>query len=68
MEQAADTEAYLVESISGVSTIKAFNGEEEASLETEKRFLKFIRSIFKAVWLRNIQSSFQLVLTWLVRL
>lgn len=63
MEQAADTEAYLVESISGVSTIKAFNGEEEASLETEKRFLKFIRSIFKAVWLRNIQSSFQLVLT-----
>jgi len=63
MEQAADTEAYLVESVSGAATIKAFNGEEEANLETEKRFLKFIRSIFKAVWLRNVQSSLQQILT-----
>lgn len=63
MEQAANTEAYLVESVSGIATIKAFNGEEDASLETEKRFLKFIKSIFKAVWLRNVQSSLQQTLT-----
>lgn len=63
MEQAADLQSYLVESISGIETVKAFNGETEANLETESRFIKFIKSIFKAVWMSNLQSSLQVVLT-----
>ena len=63
MEQAADMQSYLVESLSGAATIKAFNGEREAKQETETRFIKFIKSIFKATWMRNIQGSSQAVLT-----
>ncbi len=63
MEQSAELQSYLVESISGMETIKAFNGEDEANLETESRFIKFIKSIFKATWMRNLQSSIQVTLT-----
>lgn len=63
MEQAADLQSYLVESISGMETIKAFNGETAATLETEGRFIKFIKSIFKASWMINLQSSLQVALT-----
>ena len=63
MEQSADMQAYLVESLSGAATIKAFNGEREAKQETETRFIKFIKSIFKATWMRNVQGSSQRVLT-----
>ncbi|PRX20634.1 ATP-binding cassette subfamily B protein [Orenia metallireducens] len=63
MEQAADLQSYLVESVSGIATIKAFNGEDEANLETESRFIKFVRSIFKVTWMRNLQSSLQMALT-----
>ena len=63
MEQGAELQSYLVESISGAATIKAFNAEDEANLETEGRFIKFIKSIFKASWLRNLQSSIQITLT-----
>ena len=55
----AELQSYLVESISGAATIKAFNAEDEANLETESRFIKFIKLIFKASWLRNLQSSIQ---------
>ncbi|MEJ6952528.1 peptidase domain-containing ABC transporter [Natronospora cellulosivora (SeqCode)] len=63
MEQGAELQSYLVESISGAATIKAFNAEDEANLETEGRFIKFIKSIFKASWLSNLQSSIQVTLT-----
>jgi len=63
MEQAAELQSYLVESISGMETIKAFNGKDEANLETENRFIKFVKSIFKATWMRNLQSSIQVALT-----
>ncbi|NLM97673.1 MAG: peptidase domain-containing ABC transporter [Halanaerobiaceae bacterium] len=63
MEQGAELQSYLVESISGAATIKAFNAEDEANLETESRFIKFIKLIFKASWLRNLQSSIQVTLT-----
>jgi len=63
MEQGAELQSYLVESISGAATIKAFNAEGEANVETEDRFIKFIKSIFKASWLSNLQSSIQIALT-----
>ncbi|AGB41840.1 ABC-type bacteriocin transporter [Halobacteroides halobius DSM 5150] len=63
MENSANMQSYLIESVSGVATIKAFNGEEQANLETESRFIKYIKSIFKATFMRNIQGSLQKLLT-----
>lgn len=57
MQQGSDFGAYLVESVSGAFTIKAFNGQEEAKLETEQYYIKQTKSIFKSVWMGNIQSS-----------
>ncbi|MBN1409845.1 MAG: peptidase domain-containing ABC transporter [Spirochaetales bacterium] len=65
MSEAADTEAYLVESLNGMATIKALNAETETSLQTEKRFLKVIRSGFNLGWLKNFQFSLQNFLTLL---
>lgn len=63
MSQAAETESYLVESLGGIATIKAVNGEEEAIWETEKKFIKTIKSGFKIGWMQNIQGSLQGFLT-----
>ena len=49
--------SYLVESIEGVETIKAFNGERKVGFEVEKRFIRFIRSVFKHGVVNIIQGS-----------
>lgn len=59
MQQGSEFESYLVESVSGAFTIKAFNGQDEAKLETEQYYIKQTKSIFKSVWMNNIQSSLQ---------
>ncbi|MCX0362533.1 peptide cleavage/export ABC transporter, partial [Clostridium perfringens] len=57
MEGNAKLTSYLVESLNGIETIKAFNAEREVNLETEKRFIKFIKAIFKNEYINNIQVS-----------
>ncbi|EDT14800.1 peptidase domain-containing ABC transporter [Clostridium perfringens] len=57
MEGNAKLTSYLVESLNGIETIKAFNAEREVNLETEKRFVKFIKAIFKNEYINNIQMS-----------
>lgn len=49
--------SYLVESIEGVETIKAFNGERKVGFEVEKRFIRFIRAVFKHGVVNIIQGS-----------
>ncbi|PRX29422.1 ATP-binding cassette subfamily B protein [Orenia metallireducens] len=56
MEESAELNSYLVESISGAATIKAFNAEFNANLETEKRFIKRVKTGFKASIASNIQG------------
>lgn len=63
MQQGSEFESYLVESISGAFTIKAFNCQDEAKLETERHYIKQTKSIFKSVWMNNIQTSLQELLT-----
>jgi ATP-binding cassette subfamily B protein len=46
-----------VESLNGIETVKAFNAEDQANLETEKKFVTLLKSIFKIGWLNNLQSS-----------
>ena len=48
MEDAADLESHLVESLNAMSTIKRFGTEEFANLKTETRFVKLLKSIYKS--------------------
>ncbi len=57
MEKNSKLTSYLIESLNGIETIKAFNSEREINLETEKRFIKFIKAIFKNECINNMQVS-----------
>ena len=57
MEDNAQLTSYLVESLNGIETIKSFNSERISGVETEKKFVKLLRSIFKNGILNNASSS-----------
>lgn len=59
MEDNAQLHANLVESIQGIEAIKAYNAEPKANFETEKKFIKLLRSTFKFSFMSNVQSSLQ---------
>jgi ATP-binding cassette subfamily B protein len=48
MEQAADLEAQLVESLNSVKTIKQLSIEEHANIKTETRFINLLYSTWKS--------------------
>ena len=72
MENAADLQAQLVESINTAGTIKRFNLEEYAHIKTETQFVKFIRSAFNSstnsIWTsigtEGISKVFTIILLW----
>ncbi|MCL2400626.1 MAG: peptidase domain-containing ABC transporter [Defluviitaleaceae bacterium] len=57
MEDNAQLTSYLVESLNGIQTVKAYNAESEANLKTEKKFITLLGSIFKLSWVSNLQGS-----------
>lgn len=57
MEDNSKLTSYLVESIEGIETVKSFNGERKVNLETEKNFIRFIRSVFKYGYVNSLQGS-----------
>ena len=57
MEDNSQLTSYLVESLNGIETVKSYNAERSAGIETEKKFVKFMRSIFKGGNLSNISGS-----------
>lgn len=59
MENNAQLNSYLYEAIEGIETVKAFNGERRVNQETETRFRKFIKSVFKYSYISNLQGSLQ---------
>lgn len=48
MEESADLESQLVESISAVGTIKRFGAEDHANIKTELRFVSLLRTVYKS--------------------
>ena len=46
MEDSADLESHLVESLTAASTIKRFGIEVHANIKTETRFIKLLKTIF----------------------
>jgi ATP-binding cassette subfamily B protein len=57
MEENAQLTSYLVESLNGVETVKAFNSERTANAETEKKYVKLLRTVFKGGVLNNFSGS-----------
>ncbi len=72
MEQAAELESQLVESINAEKTIKQLGLEQEAALKTESRFIDLLHSSFKSglnsVFSGNsslfISRLFTIILLW----
>ena len=56
MEDNAQLTSYLVESLTGIQTVKVFNAEKKVNLKTESRFIKLLKSIFKLSCITNVQS------------
>lgn len=57
MEENAQLTSYMVESLNGIQTVKAYNAERKTNRETEVRFVKLLRSIFELSCVSNLQSS-----------
>ena len=57
MEQSAELEAHLVESVSGVATLKSFAAESGARRKTEERFVKVIKTGFRGAMLGMASST-----------
>jgi ATP-binding cassette subfamily B protein len=57
MEENAQLTSFLVESLNGIETVKAFNSERSANIETEKKFVKLQRTIFHNGILNNVSGS-----------
>jgi len=73
MEDGADLEAQLVESINAVATIKRFGIEDFANLKTETRFIQLLKSVYRSatngLWIANANQfatgALTLLLLWL---
>jgi ATP-binding cassette subfamily B protein len=48
MENAADLESQLVESLNSVSTIKQFGLEKFANIKTETRFVRLLKTVYRS--------------------
>lgn len=60
MEHNAQLTSYLVESLNGIQTVKAFNGEQTVQTETEFKFVRLLKSIFKLASISNVQEGLKL--------
>lgn len=72
MEDGAELESQLVESITTVSTIKRFGLEDFANAKTEQRFVQLLRTVYKSgmnsvfsgTSTETISQIFTIVLLW----
>lgn len=57
MEANAQLTSYMVESLNGIQTVKAYNSERKVRQETEFKFVKLLKKVFNLVWVSNFQTS-----------
>lgn len=57
MQNNAELTSYLVESLNGIETVKAFNGEAYVNIETEFKFIRLLRSVLNLGSISNIQET-----------
>ncbi len=73
MENAAELQTQLVESITHIRTVKEFGIEEFSNIKTENRFVKLLfttyksglNSIFSATSTQFLASTFTVILMWI---
>lgn len=72
MENAAELESHLVESITAVGTIKRFGAEDHANIKTEARFVCLLdtvyksglNSVFSGTASESVSRVFTIILLW----
>lgn len=57
MENNAQLTSYMVESLNGIQTVKAYNAERKTKHNTEIKFVKLLKSIFRLGWAGNLQEG-----------
>jgi ATP-binding cassette subfamily B protein len=57
MEENSQLTSYLVESLNGIETIKAYNAERETKEKTEFRTIKLLKTVFKMGTMDNLRQS-----------
>lgn len=57
MEDNAQVTSYLVETLNGIETVKAFHAEDKAQAKTDKLFVKLLKSTFKGGMIINAQQT-----------
>ncbi len=57
MEDNALLTSYMVESLNGIQTVKAYNAERRTKHETETKFVRLLKSIFRLSWVSNLQEG-----------
>lgn len=62
MEKSALLNAYIIESLNGIETIKAGNSERQVSKKTDGLFISYIESAFRTFKIENLQSLLKKVL------
>ncbi len=57
MEDSAQLNSYLYESLNGIETVKSFSAENKVQFKTDTLFVKLLRSIFKGGMIINLQQT-----------
>ncbi|MDO5018780.1 MAG: peptidase domain-containing ABC transporter [Lagierella massiliensis] len=57
MEANAQLTSYMVESLNGIQTVKAYNAERKVRQETEFKFVNLLKKVFNLAWVSNFQTS-----------
>lgn len=68
MEQNAELNNYLIETVQGMSTIKSYNAESQVFVQAEGHFIRLIKKYLKLGALTNIQMSIKEFLSLLTSL
>ncbi len=57
MEDNSGLTSYLVESLRGIQTVKAYHAERKIKMETETKFVSLLKSVFRLGCVGNLQES-----------
>ena len=57
LESNAQLTSYMVESLNGIQTVKAYNAERKTKHLTEVKFVKNLKSVFRLGWASNLQEG-----------
>ncbi len=60
MEDNALLTSYMVETLNGIQTIKAFGGEQKVDMQTEFRFVSLLKRVFQLGVAGNIQETLKM--------